>query len=415
MSEQALDSLRVAIVGNFALRGKQTMAERALPIAEALSASGHRVLLALPIRQDGDDRVSPPRGGVSVRYAGWGPRVPVLAHAWQTLHLFALARSWRPDVVYCFKPIAFSGAVMGLFWILRRLGAFHGALLLDTDDWEGDGGWNERQPFPGWLKRLIAVQERWSLRHADAVTVASRALEEMVARVGASSVFYLPNAVRPETAAAPAATGEALRARLGLGTRPVLLLYTRFVEFHVERVLDTLEQIAARVDNAILLVVGIGLAGEEVQLQNLAAERGLSQHLLLAGWLPPEDLPEYFASADVALYPMDDTLLNRTKCPAKLRDLLAAGVPVIADRVGQSAEYVIDGTTGLLVAPGDVTAMAAAAAQLMGDAERRRGLSEAARADVRARWTWTAWLPVLERALGAALSASQARPATERG
>ena len=34
-----------------------------------------------------------------------------------------------------------------------------------------------------------------------------------------------------------------------------------------------------------------------------------------AGWVPERDLPDYFAAADVALYPFDDNLINRTQMP----------------------------------------------------------------------------------------------------
>jgi glycosyltransferase involved in cell wall biosynthesis len=90
-------------------------------------------------------------------------------------------------------------------------------------------------------------------------------------------------------------------------------------------------------------------------------------------------------------------------------------VPVVADGVGQAAEYVIDGRTGVLVPPCDVRAMAVAAAELLEDPDRRRVLGEAARADVRARWTWEMWSPVVVRALKAALAASRARTAAQGG
>jgi glycosyltransferase involved in cell wall biosynthesis len=187
------------------------------------------------------------------------------------------------------------------------------------------------------------------------------------------------------------------------------------VEFDVKRILDTLEEVAAKVKDPVFLVVGRGLAGEEALLQRQAVERGLDAHLVQVGWAPIEMLPKYFAAAEIALYPMDDTLLNRTKCPAKLRDLLSAGVPVVADRVGQAAEYITDGATGVLVPPGDSRAMATAAAGLLSDGELRRRLGEAARGDFRARWTWRVWLPVVEQALAAALAAARPGSASQRG
>ncbi|MBK7782303.1 MAG: glycosyltransferase [Ardenticatenia bacterium] len=42
--------------------------------------------------------------------------------------------------------------------------------------------------------------------------------------------------------------------------------------------------------------------------------------------------------------------MNRSKRPVKLLELLAAGLPVVASAVGQNAEVIVDGQSGLLVA-----------------------------------------------------------------
>lgn len=391
--------MRIAVVGNFGLTGKQTMAARALPLAEALAARGHSVCAALPIRRPDDQGGAAEQNGVRLKYAGRGPHVPGLSHIWQLLILAHFAWHWHPEVLYCFKPIAYSGGVLSLFWWLRRLGLYRGRLVLDTDDWEGDGGWNDRQPFPWWLKRFVARQERWSLRHADLVTVASRALIERTRQVGAQRTLYLPNAPAASSPGLVAPADPDLRSRLGLERRPVVLLYTRFFEFGIGRLMDTLQEILRALPDTALLVVGQGLEGEEMELQRQAADRGVEGQLVLAGWLPPDQVAGYFRAADVALYPLDDTLLNRTKCPVKLLDLLVAGVAVVADRVGQAAEYVEDGRTGLLVASDDRQAMARATVELLQDPRRRAALGEAARAEARVRWRWDLWAKEVEQAL----------------
>ncbi len=391
--------MRIAIVGNFGLAGKQTMAVRALPIAEFLAAREHAVLMALPVRCAEDLSGPVERGGVRIRYAAKGPRVPGISHLWQALLLWWHCRQWQPEVVYCFKPIAYSGCVLAVYWWLRRLGLYRGLIALDTDDWEGEGGWNERQPFPRWLKAIVAREERWALRHADVTTVASRALLELAEQAGVRRAIYIPNAVSASSPGLLPPRQADLRAKLGIAARPTVLLYTRFVEFRVGRVLDVLEGIVSKLNETTLLVVGEGLEGEDEELARLAADRGLRDNVLFAGWVRPEELPGYFQAADVAIYPLDDTLLNRSKCPMKLLDLLAAGVPVVADRVGQAAEYVVDGRTGLLVDPGEHRCMVDAVVSLLGSPERRHALGEAARADARARWSWEVWAPKVEAAI----------------
>jgi glycosyltransferase involved in cell wall biosynthesis len=65
---------------------------------------------------------------------------------------------------------------------------------------------------------------------------------------------------------------------------------------------------------------------------------------------------------------------------------MAAGLPVVATRVGGLAEIVEDGVTGLLVPPGDPPALAAAILELVGDAGRRRLLGKNGRAAAEARF-----------------------------
>ena len=66
--------------------------------------------------------------------------------------------------------------------------------------------------------------------------------------------------------------------------------------------------------------------------------------------------------------------------PLAILDAMACGVPQVATDVGGTAEAVLDGETGLLVAPGDPAALAERIAELLLDPERRERMGEAARA-----------------------------------
>ena len=181
-----------------------------------------------------------------------------------------------------------------------------------------------------------------------------------------------------------------------------VLLYTRFFEFKVERVIEVWRKIAAEVPDARLVVVGKGFAGEEEQLLKRAASVGFGGSIEYAGWVAMDDLSGYFARSDIALFPFDDTLINRTKCSVKLIDLLAAGVPVIADAVGQNTEYIRHNETGVLTPAGDVDAMAQAAIDLERDRARAQRLGAAAAHDMRERFNWDRLSVEAERLYGAA-------------
>ena len=390
--------MRVAMIGPFGLTPKATMRFRALPLARALAARGHAVLIVMPPWHTPQE--APRRwvdSGVTIEYVSLGPRVPLLAHFIIAARLVKRTLSWRPDVVHCFKPKAYAGLAAWMIWHLRRLGFYRGRLVIDEDDWEGPGGWNDLEPYPWWLRRAFAWQERRGLRHNDGVTVASRALQSLVWGLGVSPglVHYLPNGAQNRSQG----DGASVRGRHGLDRLPVVLLYTRFFEYDVARVIAVFRQVLDAVPEARLLVVGEGLfPQDDARFDRLVAEAELGEKVLRAGWLPQEHLCDYFAAADVAIYPFDDTLVNRTKCAVKLVDLLAAGVAVVADAVGQNAEYIVHNETGLLVPSGDVEAMATAVVRLLANAELRRSLGAGAAQRIAERFNWGVLAAVALRA-----------------
>ncbi len=381
--------MRIAMIGPFGLRPKGTMSVRALPLARELAALGHAVLIVMPAWHTPEE---PPRrwedGGVTLEYVPLGPRLPILSYLLIAARLVRRALAWRPHVVHCFKPKAYSGLAAWLLWHMRRMGLVRTRLVVDEDDWEGPGGWNDVEPYPRRMRAFFAWQERWGLAHADALTVASRALQSIVWSRGVpvGRVHYLPNG------AIPRRRGDRARVRdqYALGNAPIVLLYTRFFEFDVARAVETFGRILAQAPEARLLVVGAALFPEaDRRFDRLVERAGLGGRVLRAGWVPEEALPDYFAASDVAIYPFDDTLINRCKCSVKLTDLLSVGVAVVADAVGQNAEYITHGETGLLVPAGDIEAMADAAVRLIRDDDLRRSLGSTAARRMADRYAWS--------------------------
>ena len=170
---------------------------------------------------------------------------------------------------------------------------------------------------------------------------------------------------------------------------PVLLCYTRFVGCGLARWAEIITEVAAQVPRARFLVVGAGLTGEEHKFWVRIQAQGLAEKVSLVGWVPEEVLPGHFAAADLALFPLDDSLVNRARCPAKLADLLAAGVPVLAEAVGEATTYIENGVSGVLLAPSShPAAWGAEAAALLKDAPRRRRLGMAARRRMYEKFNW---------------------------
>lgn len=371
------------MVGTFGLKPKGTMQVRALPLAQALTERGHQVSLFLPPWSFPSDagRIWDDRG---VRIEN----VPISPKWRISFHLVARVQAFNPDVVHFFKPKGYSGISAWLFWQMRRVGMTRARLVLDTDDWEGAGGWNDLERYGSAQKNFFAWQEHWGMRHSDAVTVASRALETIVWATGRAriSVHYIPNGASPLPLGTE--TRESIRAQLKLDAAPTLLLYTRFVEFTVKRLGDILARIFEEIPQVKLIVVGKGLHGEEIELENLVKSRDWGRQVNYAGWVDPSQLRAYFAACDAAIYPFDDTLVNRCKCAVKLVDLLSAGVPVVAEAVGQNCEYISNNETGLLVPPGENSQFASSVVRLLVDSDLRIKLGQCAAETMAREFSW---------------------------
>lgn len=400
------------MVAPFARRPKATTSARVLPLARALAARGHRVTVLVPPYDNPDESGNQETLGgariVSLRVNGAVPEQSARQAIEQprlALELFRRARALSPDLVHVFKPKAVSGLAQVLFWRQRPAGA---RLVLDTDDWEGNGGWNDYERYPWWQKLACDWQERWGLTHAHAFTVASRCLEHRLLSLGTEPrrVRYVPNGLEPadypEWEEGDGARG---RSRMELGDGPVVLLYTRFFEFDPERVWAAFRQVRRARPDARLLVVGAGKFGQERRLEKLAALDGAASAVCVAGWQPLAALPDLLLASDVALFPADDNLANRAKCSAKVLETMWLRRPVVADAVGQYAEFVRDGETGLLCDPTRPDMLASAILRLLDDRALASRLGEAGRARVLSEFAWDRLAGGVEQAYEAALSA----------
>jgi glycosyltransferase involved in cell wall biosynthesis len=380
--------MKIVFLAPFGIRPKGTVIARMAPLAAGLNHLGNEAVIIAPPYTNPEDagKVETVRG-VTVKNIRLGPfsgaaAAPVLA--WRLLRS-ALAE--KPDLVHLFKPKGYGGLAAMLQVCCARLGMAMPRLFVDTDDLEGSGGMNELRGYSAAEKAVFAFQEQWLPRRARGVTAASRALTEMLHGMGIAheKVLYVPNCVDD----LPAGNDRAVRERLGIAPEaPVLLLYTRFFEFEQERLHRICAQVHRQVPALRILVVGKGRQGEEDLLLQAAREGGFFRSLVMAGWVEPAQLPDYLAAADAAFYPFSDTPVNRAKCPAKLTELLCAGIPVVADRVGQIPEYVAPDMQSLLCSPEDQDEMAAKCAALMLDPDRRAKASSVLRAFILQNFSW---------------------------
>jgi glycosyltransferase involved in cell wall biosynthesis len=376
---------RVALVAPFGLRPKGTTIGRVLPIGRVLAKRGATVRLLIP---PWDDRA---RSGD--RWYQDGVQIVHTRAAGSPLEMALILsdlgreiREFRPTVVHAFKPIGYSGAVA---WWLATVDRRGGSprIVVDADDLEGPAGWAGRRGT-GLGGRIRGVQETLTLRVAPHVTVASHWLADHATRLGhkPGEVLYLPNGQDEQPL-------EAVDEEPGTGTSAdglTLLWYTRFTETTAARIVRLLAPLLAEVGGLRLAVIGEEIAeGARASIGAAFTAAGMAYQVDWLGY-EPRGVERYLAKRRgrvVAVYPMDDDLANRARCPSKVPQLMALGVPIVAEAVGEIPYYLAGFETDCLVAPGDVTRFQDRVRFLAGDAGAREALGGRLRTAA-ACWHW---------------------------
>jgi Glycosyltransferase len=111
-----------------------------------------------------------------------------------------------------------------------------------------------------------------------------------------------------------------------------------------------------------LKIVLVG-EGNPKPLQALAASLGIADRVVFAGFV--DDVPAALAAMDVVVCPS----LRGEGLTGAIRVAMAMGRPVVSTNVAGNGELVIHEETGLLVPPGDPTALAEAVDKILRDPE----------------------------------------------
>lgn len=267
------------------------------------------------------------------------------------LRLYRLMRRCRPDIVHLHSRIG--ADVMG--GIAARLAGLPVV-------------YSRRQDNP---EPRFAVQLKYRLH--DRVIAISEGIAQVKLAEGLSPDKL--RVVRSVVDAAPyqrAPEPQWLRAEFGLpADARVIAVVAQLIERKGHLLL--IEALPALLERfPTLRVLFFGKGPQEDNLRRAIAARGLQDIVRLAGFR--NDLPRILPSLDLLVHPA-----YREGLGVSLLQASAAGVPIVACRAGGIPEAVRDGVNGLLVAPGDVQALAAAVARVLGDADLAKRMAQAGR------------------------------------
>jgi phosphatidyl-myo-inositol dimannoside synthase len=185
----------------------------------------------------------------------------------------------------------------------------------------------------------------------------------------------------------PGIDPRAVRDRYGLDGGPWLLTVSR-LEWHkgIDTVIRALPAVRRALPGARYMVAGVGPRRE--QLEALAREHGVADAVRFLGFVPDDDLPALYNSADlyVGVSRYHDLLVEGFGI--SIVEASASGLAVVAGRSGGVPDAVRDGETGLLVDPEDPAAVAAGIVRVLGDDALRRRFGAAGRRAVETYYNW---------------------------
>jgi rhamnosyl/mannosyltransferase len=314
------------------------------------------------VANEGRQTVREHRRGVSV------VRVGTLARALSVSLSPGLARElWREpvDCVVLHEPNPLVGTLLAIHRPARRLVVWHHSDIVR----------------PAWANPTYGRVQRALYRRADCVIVAAPPLAEHSAAVrGSRRVEVIPYGIAGDglgtTTLDPASeVGRAL-ARL---PEPRVLYVGRLVYY---KGLDVLLQALARTGGGLAIVGEGPLDGA---LRRQIAALGLGDRVAMLGRCTDDEVRGLYQSCDVFVLPST----ARTEAFGLVQaEAMINGLPVISTDLPTGVPWVNEhGVTGLVVPPGDVTALAAALERLLGDPPLRAKLGDAARARARERFT----------------------------
>lgn len=232
-----------------------------------------------------------------------------------------------------------------------------GELRLNLLEGGQDGG-GSNPDTPSFLS--VFSPDIYLSRRAARTTVLNPDIESVFVDRGVSesAVRVIPNGVDIERFGnVENAKLDRIREQYGFGNVPSLLFVGTLIP---RKGVTELVQALDRIVNHHNRKVHVVLAGEAdlddsyvQRVETLIKRAGLDSHITMPGFVPAEDLPGLYHTADALVVPSLEEGFGMTAIEA-----MAAGTPVIGTRVGGLPEIVAPGRTGALAEPGDITGLA---------------------------------------------------------
>ncbi len=236
--------------------------------------------------------------------------------------------------------------------------------------------WNHGYTETSSLDRMYTLLDRWSLRGAYRVVTVCQPFADAIAGLGVNRnrISILHNSVKPFVAPGPEEV-ERVRRELAIEDHEAVVLSVGRLsreKGHADLV-RAAAKLAGMPGTSPFRVVIVGDGPERASLNKLTSQLGMEKVVIFAGF--QRDTRPYYAMTTVVAVSS-----HSEGSPNVVLETMAAGLPIVANRVGGVPEILDDGVTGLMVEARNPEAMAKSIFQLLSNTELRMRLGAAAQA-----------------------------------
>lgn len=264
-----------------------------------------------------------------------------------TWGLFKAAISQRYQIILIGKPHPMNG-VAGVLagWIKRS------KIIVDCDDYEAASN----HYASGWQRKVVQLFENLIPKFSNIVTTNTHFFEQRLISLGIKpeKIQYVPNGIDPDRFVEPAPHDVAqLSQELNLnGQKVIAYIGSLNLSNHsVDLLLKAFAILTKEHEAVHLLIVGGG--SDRTKLEQLSCELDIAEKTHFVGRVSPDLIPLYYRLADVTVDPVEDSDATRGRCPLKMFESWAMGVPFVTADVGDRKLLAENSPMTLITEPGD--------------------------------------------------------------